>query len=143
MVITDFQVKNKASKPRFFQEIFLVANIKFEVILRIFYLKISNADISFGERTLMRKFYTINKALSTIKQVQIVNPKEFVIVVLDVNSKMLMIYMAIQKREKMLMHSKKQAQIRALLFDQVSTKILAEYSDYSNVFLAENATKLP
>ena len=41
------------------------------------------------------------------------------------------------------MHSKKQAQIGALLFDKALTEVLAEYSDYSDVFLAENAAKLP
>ena len=43
----------------------------------------------------------------------------------------------------MLMHSKRQAQIRALLFDEASTEVLTEYSDYSNVFSAENAAELP
>ena len=52
MVIADFQVENKASRPRFFQEIFLVANIKFKVILKMPFLKISNADVSFGKKTL-------------------------------------------------------------------------------------------
>ena len=52
MVIVDFQVEDKTSRPRFFQETFLVANTKFEVILRMLFLKISNADMSFGERTL-------------------------------------------------------------------------------------------
>ena len=52
MVIADFQVENKASRPRFFQEIFLVADTKFEVILGMFFLKISNADVSFGEKIL-------------------------------------------------------------------------------------------
>ena len=41
------------------------------------------------------------------------------------------------------MHSKKQAQVRVLLFDKVSTKVLAEYSNYNNVFLAENTAKFP
>ena len=49
MVITDFQVENKASRPRFFQETFLIADTKFEVILKIFFLKISNADILFNK----------------------------------------------------------------------------------------------
>ena len=53
MVIADFQVDDKASKPRFFQETFLVADTTFEVILRMLSLKISNADMSFGEGTLM------------------------------------------------------------------------------------------
>ena len=43
----------------------------------------------------------------------------------------------------MLVHSKRQAQVRALLFDKAPTEILAEYSNYSNIFLVEYATKLP
>ena len=39
-------------------------------------------------------------------------------------------------------HFKKQSQVRALLFDEAPTKVLAEYSDYNNVFLAINATEL-
>ena len=52
-IIADFQVKDKASRPRFFQETFLIANTKFEVILGMFFLKISNADMLFGKKTLM------------------------------------------------------------------------------------------
>ena len=40
------------------------------------------------------------------------------------------------------MHSKKQAQIGALLFNKAPTKVPAEYSKYSNVFSAENAAEL-
>ena len=39
-------------------------------------------------------------------------------------------------------HSKKQAQVGTLLFDKAFTKVPIEYSDYSNVFLAENVAKL-
>ena len=49
MVIADFQVENKSGRPRFFQKIFLVADIKFEVILEISFLEISNANMAFGE----------------------------------------------------------------------------------------------
>ena len=41
------------------------------------------------------------------------------------------------------MHSEKQAQVGALLLDEAPTKVPAEYSDYSNVFSAENAAELP
>ena len=51
-------------------------------------------------------------------------------------------HVAIRKQEKMLVHSKKQAQIRALLFNKVSTKVLTEYSNYNNVFSMENAAEL-
>ena len=67
IVIADFQVEDKGDRPKFFQKTFLVANIKFEVVLGMLFLKISNADIAFGERILTWKSYTTNKALPTTK----------------------------------------------------------------------------
>ena len=86
-----------------------------------------------------------------MKQVQIVNSKKFVIAALSANSKIFVIHVAIQKQEKMLIHFKKQAQIKAqneaqigvLLFDKVFTEVLVKYSNYSNIFLVENIAKLP
>ena len=51
--------------------------------------------------------------------------------------------MVIQEQEKMLVHSKKQAQIRALLFHEAHIKIPIECSNYNNIFLVENVAKLP
>ena len=62
-----------------------MANTKFEVILRMLFLKLSNADVSSNEKTLTWKFYTTTKAPPTTKQVQIVDPKEFFIAVIDTN----------------------------------------------------------
>ena len=67
MVIANFQVNDKNGKPRFFQKTFLVTNTKIEIILGMFFLKISNENMAFSERTLTWKFYIINKALSIIK----------------------------------------------------------------------------
>ena len=69
MVIADFQVEDKGGRPRFFQEIFLMAVIQFDVILGMLFLKISIANVSFGKKTLTWKFYNTHKALSTTKQV--------------------------------------------------------------------------
>ena len=69
IVIANFQLEDKDRKPRFFQETFLVVNTKFEVILGMLFLKISNAGMAFSKKTLMWKSYINNKALSTIKQV--------------------------------------------------------------------------
>ena len=52
MVIADFQVKDKGGRPKIFQDIFSVADTKFEVILGIPFLKLSNADMSFDKGTL-------------------------------------------------------------------------------------------
>ena len=40
-------------------------------------------------------------------------------------------------------HSKRQAQVGALLFDAASTEVPVEYSDYNNIFSAENIVELP
>ena len=45
MVIAAFQVKNKFNRVRFFQEIFLLANINMEVVLKILFLIFNNVDI--------------------------------------------------------------------------------------------------
>ena len=49
MVIADFQVENKGGRPRFFKETFLVIDTKFDIVLGMPFLKISNANIAFGE----------------------------------------------------------------------------------------------
>ena len=69
MVIADFQVKDKVDRPKCFQKTFLIADTKFEVILKIFFLKMSNANMSFGEELLMWKSYSTNEALLTIEQI--------------------------------------------------------------------------
>ena len=63
----------------------------------MFFLKLSNIDVSFGKKTLVWKTYIINKALFATKQVQFINKKDFVIAAVDANSKMFVMYMAIQK----------------------------------------------
>ena len=72
-----------------------MANTKFEFILGIFFLKLSNANVSFDERILMWRTYTTNKALSTTEQVQIIDKKDIVIVAFDTNSETFVIYVAI------------------------------------------------
>ena len=119
-----------------------MANTKFEMILKILFLKISNVDVLFKKEILTWKSYITYKALPTTKQFQIVDLEEFVIATLDINNKTFVMHVDIWEREKMLVHSKKQAQVGALLFNKVLTKVLAKYFDYSNIFLIENVAKL-
>ena len=143
MVIADFQVENKANRPKFFQETFLVSDTQFEVILEMPFLKISNADMLFGEGTLTWKTYTTNEALPTTKQVQIIDKKDFVIAALDANSETFVMHVAFWEQEGMPVHFEKQAQVGALLFNKAPTEVPAKYSDYSNVFSAEHVAELP
>lgn len=77
-----------------------MTNTIFEVILGIFFLKISNTEVSFGEKTLTWKFYIINMTLSTTKQVQIIYPKEFIIMAFDTGSEKFVVHVAIWEHKK-------------------------------------------
>ena len=111
MMIADFELENKVGRLKFFQETFLIANTKFKMFLKIFFLKINNINMSFSKKTLTKKTYTTNKILSNTKQVQIVNPKKFIIATLDTDNKTFMVHMAIQKSEEISMNLVKKAQI--------------------------------
>ena len=60
-------MQDKVDRPRFFQKTFLLANIKFEVILKMLFLKISNLGMLFSKKTLIWKSYINTKTPSTIK----------------------------------------------------------------------------
>ena len=45
-------MEDKIDKPRFFQKTFFVIDIKFEMILKMLFLKIINANMSFDKSTL-------------------------------------------------------------------------------------------
>ena len=60
------------------------------------FLKLSNANVLFGEGTLTSKTYTTYKALLTIEQVQIVHLKVFVIAALDADSKTFIMHLDIR-----------------------------------------------
>ena len=65
------------------------------MILKMSFLKLNNTNVLFGKKILMQRFYTNNKVLITTKQVQIINPKEFKIATLDIDSKIFVVHMAI------------------------------------------------
>lgn len=81
-----------------------MVDIKVKVVLGIFFLKISNGDMSFGKKALTWRFYAINKAFSTTKQVRIINKIDFAIAALDVGSKIFVLHVAIWEQEKILVH---------------------------------------
>ena len=85
-----------------------MTDTKFEVILRMLFLNLSNADVSFGERTLTWRTYTTNKALPITKQNQIINKNDFVIVALDADGEIFIVHMVIKERKEILMHFKRQ-----------------------------------
>ena len=94
MIIAAFLITDQADRLRFFEEIFLRANVSPDVVLRMRFFTLSDADIDFPKRKLQWKSYTIKKTLSTIKQVKLVRKKEFVVAVLDLGYESFIVYVA-------------------------------------------------
>ena len=73
IVITGFLIQDKLGKARFFQKIFLVADTRMDIVLRMPFFTLSNADIWFTEGELTWKAYTAIEVLPTTKRIQIIN----------------------------------------------------------------------
>ena len=69
--------------------------------------------MSFEEVTLMWKSYTISKTLPITKQVKLIDPKDCIIVVLNVDSKTFVMQVAIQEQKEMAINFDRKTQIEA------------------------------
>ena len=91
------------------------------------------------------RFYTNAEALSTIKQVELIDKKELAKTALDEESKTFVMHVVAldgsPQLAEMMMHSSRAAHIAALKQDAASTKIPSKYVDYADVFLFDLATE--
>ena len=73
MVIAAFQVVDKLGHFWFFQKIFLLGNISMKVVLGMFFLTFSNANVQFVEKELTWRTYTTKQAFPSTRQFEIIN----------------------------------------------------------------------
>ena len=104
------------------------------------FLTLSNADIQFAEKKLIKRSYIVAKTLLTIKQVEIINEKEFVKTALDENVEVFVVYVTSLSLSLMLIYLARIAQIALLITEEI--KIPAEYLDFSDAFLEEKTLML-
>ena len=130
IVIAVFQVVDKLGRSWFFQETFLLANISMEVILGMFFLTLSNADVQFAEKELTWKTYTTKETLITTCWVKIIDRKKFAKVALDENIEAFVGHVS-SLGPKMSIHLAKEV--------IVPTK----YSNFTDVFSEMSANVLP
>ena len=94
MVVAAFSISDQVKKVRFFEEIFLVTNISPNMILEMLFLILNNADVDFLKRELWWRFYIIENALFTIKQVKLIGKKEFITAAFDPGYKTFVVHIA-------------------------------------------------
>ena len=151
IVVVAFSVTDKANRVSFFEKTFLLANVSPEVVLRISFLTLSGADIDFLGRELRWRTYTTEKALPTIRRVELVGKKEFAAVALDPESGTFVVHVASLSSDVSLnssplelnVHPFRRSQISNLIAEEASTKVPAKYLDFADVFSPDLASELP
>ena len=67
IIVSTFSVLDKNGRERFFEESFLLANVKPKIVLRMPFLTFSNADVDFQAWNLQWRSYTNGDVLPTTK----------------------------------------------------------------------------
>ncbi len=94
MVVSTFSVSDKDGKERFFEESFLLANVRPDIVLEIPFLTISNADINFQARDLQWRSYTTGEVHPTTRRVEQIGEKEFAAAALDLEHEAFIVHIA-------------------------------------------------
>lgn len=77
MVIAAFELVDKLSRVQFFEDTFLFAKTSIKMVLGMFFLTISNMITQSAEKELVRRIYTLAKALPTTRKIELINMKDF------------------------------------------------------------------
>ncbi len=67
MVVSTFSVADNDSRKRFFEESFLLADVKPDIVLGMPFLTMSNTDVDFQAWDLQCRSYTTKNVLPTIR----------------------------------------------------------------------------
>ncbi len=67
MVVPTFSVSDKDGRERFFEESFLLVDVKPNIVLGMPFLTMSNADVNFQAQDLQWRSYTTGDVLSTTR----------------------------------------------------------------------------
>ncbi len=83
IVVSTFSMSDKDGRERFFEENFLLADVKPDIVLGMPFLTMNNADVDFKAWNLQWRSYTTRDILPTTKQVEQIGKKKFVVAALD------------------------------------------------------------
>ena len=151
IVVAAFLIKDKANQIRFFEEIFLVANVSLEVVFGMLFLILSSADVDFLGRELRWRTYTTKEAFLTTRHVELVDKEEFAATALDSKSEIFIVYVVSLSSDalpnfsplKLDVYPFRRPQISGLIAKKAPTKVLVKYLDFANIFSPDLASKLP
>ena len=150
MVVAAFSVEEKANQVRFFKETFLVANVSPEIVFGILFLILSGADGDFLGRELRWRTYSTKEAFPTTRRVELVGKKKFAAAALDPEYETYVVHVKSARSDvspsssplKLDVYPFRRSQVSDLIAKETFTKVLAEYSDFADVFSPNLASEL-
>ncbi len=77
MTLARFSLQDNLGRVWFFEETFLLPDISMDIVLKLFFLALSNVDFQFYTEELTWRFYIIVEALPTTSWVKFINKIEF------------------------------------------------------------------
>ncbi len=137
-------MSDKNGRERCFEESFLLADVRPDIVLEMPFLTMSNADIDFQTRDLQWRSYTTEEVLLTTRRVELIGKKEFAAAALDPEHEAFVVHIAalsIDTGDEV--HPSRRAQIAHLKANKALTKIPSEYADFADVFSPKLAVELP
>lgn len=94
-------VSDKKDSDRFFEEILLLANTNMEVVLGIFFVFLSNADIDFEIKGLTWRSFITAETLPNKSRIQLIDKHKFAKVISDKNLETFVIHVAALEATRM------------------------------------------
>ncbi len=143
-MVSTFSVSDKDGRERFFEENFLLADVKPDIVLGMPFLIMSNANVDFQARDLQWRCYTIRDVLPTTRQVELIKKKEFAAAAFDQEHEAFVIHVvafSVDLGDEV--HPLRRVQIAHLKVDEVPSKGPSKYADFVDVFSPKLATELP
>ncbi len=145
MVVSIFFILDKDDKEIFFEESFLLADIKLDAVFGMLFLTMSNTNVDFQAQNLQWRSYTTGDVLLTIGRVELIKKKEFVVAALDPEYKAFLIYIValnISSNIDDKMHPLKRAQIVYLKANRASIEVSSKCANFIDIFSSKLATNL-
>ena len=120
-----------------------MTDVKPDIVLKMPFLIISNADVDFQAWDLQWRSYITGDVLPTTRQVELIGKKKFTDTALDLEHEAFIVYIAVLNIDlDDEMHPSRKAQIAHLKADEAPTKVPSKYIDFADVFSPKLAIEL-
>lgn len=136
--------QDSLERVQFFKKTFLLAETSMKMVLEMFSLALSNANVKFDARQLLWRKYIVAKAIPAAKRVELIDKYEFVETAFDKALEMFVIHIAVLEVPVFVMtvHLTRKHLLATWKQDKVLTKVSIKYHDFADVFSPDLAIEL-